>query len=310
VKGDTLWTFENFTGRITLFDRAGTVVATGRTPGLRIPLHSAYGYVLPARMRPDGLFTGWLNRVASSARDTATGVQPGDRIPVPRVLFDADGAVVDTIGMMSSPPPRMVPPPGYGANRFERITVGSGSYLVPDPPTELPTWLALDDGHIVVDVRYATTQDADSFAVTRINLAGDTVYHRTLGYRPERYTPEQLDSAASRGPRSMMPMGGPAPPVDDAVVNALRAALKFPEFQLPVRYSWLGDDESVWLRREYAGDVARWILLDPDGRIRGELHLPPNARPLWHRGDEMWASVPDEMDVPWLVRYRISSTGS
>lgn len=310
VKGDTLWAFENFTGRITLFDRAGTVVATGRTPGLRIPLHSAYGYVLPARMRPDGLFTGWLNRVAGSARDTATGVQQGDSIPVPRVLFDAAGAVVDTIGMMSSPPPRMVPPPGYGANRFERITVGSGSYLVPDPPTELPMWHALDDGHIVVDVHYATTQAADSFAVTRINLAGDTVYHTTLGYRPERYTPEQLDSAASRGSRSMMPMGGPAPPVDDAVVNALRAALKFPEFQLPVRYSWLADDESVWLRRLDAGEVARWILLEPDGRIRGELHLSPNAVPLWHRGDEVWASVPDEMDVPWLVRYRISSTGT
>ena len=310
VKGDTLWTIDGMANRLTLFDRAGSVIATGRTSGLRIPLPRGYGYVLPVALRPDGLFSGWFTRVTSSARDTATGVQQGDSIPVPRVLFDTDGTVVDTIGMMPGPPPRMVPPPNYSANRFERITVGSGSHLVPDPPTELPMWLALDDGHIVVDVRYATSQDAHTFAVTRINLAGDTVYHRTLGYRPERFTPEQLDSAASRGSRSMMPMGGPAPPVDDAVVNALRAAMEFPEFQLPIRYPWLADDESVWLRRVDEGDVARWIVLEPDGRVRGELRLPPNARPLWYRGDEMWASVPDEMDVPWLVRYRISSTGS
>jgi hypothetical protein len=229
---------------------------------------------------------------------------------VPRVLFDIDGAVVDTIGMMPSPPPRMVPPPGYRAGGPERITVGSRSYMVPDPPTELPTWQVLDDGHIVVHVPYTATPDAGTFTITRIDLDGDTVYHRMLSYRPERYTSEQLDSAASRGSRFMMPIGGPAPPVDDAVVNALRAALKFPEFRLPIRNSWLADDESVWLRREdEPGDVARWILLEPDGQVRGELHLPANARPLWSRVDALWASVPDEMDVPWLVRYRISSTG-
>jgi hypothetical protein len=82
--------------------------------------------------------------------------------------------------------------------------------------------------------------------------------------------------------------------------------MNFPEFQMPISYPRVGQDEAVWLRRyNDAGGVARWILLDERATPRGELELPTNVRILWSRGDNFWAVVPDEFDVPWVVRYRI-----
>ncbi|HEX2165979.1 MAG TPA: hypothetical protein VHG09_01955, partial [Longimicrobiales bacterium] len=178
--GDTLWAYDSEAGRITLFDRAGNVLSTGPTHGLQIPLASGFGYVLPERMRPDGLFTGWLSRISYSRDDPPSGFDESVPVPIPHVLFDATGAVVDTIGWMPAPPPRMVPPPDFDNGPPVRITVGSQSYFVPRAPPELPRWLPLVDGRIVVDVPNATDASAGRFTVTRIGLNSDAVYHRVL----------------------------------------------------------------------------------------------------------------------------------
>ena len=307
VVGDTVWAYDNMAGRITLFNRSGNVLSTAPVSGLRIPLVSGFGWVLPWRMREDGRFAGWLSRVSYSRNDPATGVQEGDSIPVPHVVFDAAGTVLDTIGWIASPPPRMVPPPGYDGPRYERVTVGDRQYRVPDPPTELPTWHPVSDGHVVVDVPYATSAEEGSLSVTRIGFEGDTVYHRVLRYRPEPFTAEELDSAAVRGAIGVFMVGGPAPgpPPRDAVA-AVRAAMKFPQHRLPVRYAWVGHDDGVWLRLEGPGSApARWLIIEAAGSVRGELELPSGARPMWSGGGGLWASVPDEFDVPWLVRYSV-----
>src|SRR5690606_19293449 len=54
VIGDTIWTNDLQTGRLALFDRAGNILATGRTTGVRVPLPGSFGYVLPYTMQPDG----------------------------------------------------------------------------------------------------------------------------------------------------------------------------------------------------------------------------------------------------------------
>lgn len=306
IQGDTLWALDGRAGRITLFDRTGNVLSTGTTNGLRVPLPTGYGYVLPMSMRPDGTFTSSLSRVAVSANDPATGVQAGDSIPVPRVRFDAAGSILDTIGWAPTPPPRLVPPAAHRPER-QRITFAGREYTVPEPPSELPRWHDLDDGYISVEVPYATTPDAGTITVSRIGLTNDTVYSRVLNYQPQPFTAAQLDSAALRGARGPMMLSGPAQAAPaPELVSVMRTALRFPEFSLPVRTSWIAQDESVWLQREEPGTNARWIVLGPDGTLRGEVQLPAGSRPLWNRGDTLWVSEPDELDVPWLVRYRIA----
>jgi hypothetical protein len=201
----------------------------------------------------------------------------------------------------------MVPPADYVGPSYERVKVGSRSYSVPNPPTELPDWLPLNDGHIVVNVPYAVS-DVGALYVTRLGLDGDTVYHRELNYTPVPYTEAALDALAARQPMSMI--NGVAQPTDvpPLAVSAIREKMNFPAVQLPVERSWLAQDESVWLRRAgEPGRPVRWVLLDSLGTLRGQLELPANVRPLWSRGDILWAAVPDDLDVPWLVRYRIET---
>ena len=65
---------------------------------------------------------------------------------------------------------------------------------------------------------------------------------------------------------------------------------------------------------EYDGDgpTARWAVMDDRAVPRGELELPANVRIVWSSGDTFWAVLPDEFDVPWVVRYPATrvTTGS
>jgi hypothetical protein len=172
------------------------------------------------------------------------------------------------------------------------------------------------DGYVAVETPLASAEDDGVFTVTRFGLSEDTVYSRALHYTPTRYSAADLDSVAARAARGgsggMIPVvmggGGTRPPPDDSepIARRLRAAMKFPDFKLPIDQVWVAQDESVWVRRaDPSGETVRWVLLDPRGEPRGELELPSRSRPLWSRGDLLWAGVPDEDDVPWLVRYTI-----
>lgn len=313
VLGDTVWTVEpGGDCRLTLFDRRGTVLATGRTEGVRVPLPSGFGYVLPWAMRPDGLFTSAFSRVSYTSTSPPSGVEPTDSIPWPLVLFDASGAVTDTIGWVDRPPPRMWRPPEEDDTEYRTVEVGGQRVQVPQPPSTLPRWGALPDGYVSVDTPLPTDGSEGTFTISRIGLHGDTVYSRTLHYDPVPYAAADLDSIAIRAGRGE-PGGGvgyvpgrPPPPDWRARANVLRSEMDFPEYRLPVEYPWFARDGSVWLRLT-GGDetTARWVLLDPDGRPRGRLELPSDVRILWSRGDTFWAMDPDELDVPWLVRYTL-----
>jgi len=300
LRGDTVWTYQMSNGRITLFDRTGNVIGSGRSTGVRVPTYNGWGSVMPERMNDDGLLVGWFLRISFSRNDT-TGVEKGDPIPVPRVLFDVNGNVVDTMSIMSGPPPRMVPPPEFAEPEMQWVTHNGERHLVPRPPSELADWMPADDGHYVVDVPYRSTPG--TFTVTRFDANGDTAWHRVLTYTPEPYTEEQLMATAGRP--TVYLAGAPPPVLEEALVNQIRARLDFPPYCPPIERAWLANDGAVWLLRFGAPGGSTWVVLGPDGTVRGEVRLPDRARPMWSRGDTVWASVPDELDVPWLVRYRV-----
>jgi hypothetical protein len=308
VSGDTLWTYDQSAGRITLFDTRGVVLSTGPTQGEPITLADGRRlWVAPASMRADGLFTSDASRITYSRDHDGSGLDPNMPFRVPRLLFDADGTVVDTAGWEASPPPRMVPPPGHDSD-FRSVTIGGRPFSVPTYGSSLPIWVALEDGRVILDQPQATTADDGVVHVTRLDLAWDTMWHRTLRYRPERYSPEELDTAAVRNARGANVIGGRPPPPEEVgrIAVQIRAAMQWPEFRQPFTFAWLANDGAIWLSRRAApGEPAGWFVLDPDGTTRGNVELPARARVLWARGDVVWAAVPDELDVPWLVRFRL-----
>lgn len=304
VVGDTLWTFDYVGERITLFDRDGTLLSTGRADAPPIPLwNRCYGYVMPSDMRPDGLFTSRFSRVACSRDEPAPEKAATEPVPVPRVLFDATGAVVDTVGWDDRPPPRMARPPGATNEAPPPLEIGGVAYLVPRPPPELPIWLHLPDGRIELSVPIPTSADA-SFTVTRIGASGDTTFVRRFLYEATRYTAEELDALAAEAAAS--PFAPPGTATDPAAEARLRAAMEFPDFRPVTQVAQLDSDGRIWMLRGGPNDrSARWIVLDTDGLPLGELEFPSGFSFRWSGGDVVWGVETDDLDVPWLVRYRM-----
>lgn len=314
VKGDTVWTIESFNGRLTLFDRQGEVLTTGVAERVVVPLPTSLGFVVPESLRDDGTFGGYFGMVGSNRDGEPTEVEATDSIPWPIVRFDPSGAVLDTLGWVSKPPPRMWRPPSEAGSPSVTIEIAGRRVFVPSAPTNLPRWHQVGTDRVIVDTPAPEAADGASMSVTRVTLDDDTVFHRVLAYTPVPYGAADLDSIAARAargePGGFAPYNPNASAPDDweAIAHRLRAEMAFPEFQLPLEYSWPAPGGGVWLRR--AGDRstgnAEWAVVDGDGEVRGRLELPYQVRPLWARGDTLWATEPDDLEIPWLVRYEIT----
>lgn len=305
--GDTVWAFQTFARRLSLFDRQGNLLSDELVDGVRVPLANHDGYLLPWLMRPDGRLVGRM--MYWGAIKGPNSVRVGDTVQVPFVLFNGHGRAVDTVGWYPEPQRPPKPP--------DVLTIGSSRYAVPQPPLSTPDAITTVDGRILVDRPLAKGSDTASFSVTHVLFSGDTVYHRVYRYRPRAYPDAALDSLATRTVRR----GGgmvyyvdgvrqePKPPDDMAgTVAKVRDAMHFPDVQPPVQRNLLGADGSLWLRREEdGGALYRWLILDPDGRARGHVQLPRNVNPSWTRGDDVWLTETDSLGVPWLVHDRIGS---
>jgi hypothetical protein len=312
VRGDTVWTVDTRLRRITLFDRDGNVLSTGRFADATAALPNGSGMQFPWVLRPDGRFTSLLAGVMYSASE-APVVAASDSIPIPLIAYDASGAVTDTLGWAHRPPPGVWRPAAEGGGTMNSIEIDGRRVFVPDPPGSSPEWLPLADGYALAENPLARSPEATTLSVIRFGFSGDTVYHRELRFTPERYGAAELDSIAAEaagGGGPIVSEGGSAgpPPGDvEVIARRLRAEMTFPDFKPPLASAWVAQDESIWLRRE-GGDatVARWIILAPDGAPRGRLELPADLRVLWSRGDSFLAVDPDEYDVPWVVRFTLS----
>ncbi len=295
IVGDTLWAIDMMASRITLFDLDGRVLSTGRFSPVRVPISGGEGdgEIMPVLMRPGGQFLGAVERWTVHRGPKVSGVDS-----VPRLLFDASGALVDTVG-------RYVP--RWRLFGAQRVTVGGHAYAVPRPPDDKPFTLLLPDGQIVVHRQRAADEGTATFTVTRETFKDSVIYRRTFAYRPVRYGPELLDSIAMRNARFYSP-SGPAKP-SMAAFRAIRDKMDFPTFQPPVEYGSVGADGGVWLLREDRGtNTYRWLVLGPDGQARGRIELPKTRFPLWMRGNDVFSGVTDSLGIPWLVRYRLGKS--
>lgn len=310
VVGDTVWAFQNFSRRLSLFDRQGNLLSDNPVDGVRVALAGKMdGVLFPALMRPDGRLVGRM--LLWVARKTPASIAQGDTVQVPFVLFDGRGRPVDTVGWYPDPQTGSTPP--------ETITAEARQFVVPPPPSPDPDVIATTDGRILVDRPLAQNADTGSFSVTRVLFSGDTIYHRSYRYRPVGYPEAVLDSLATmyvrRGGGMVYIVNGvrqeAAPPSDvSGIARKIRDAMHFPDVQPPIQRSFLGADGSLWLRREDdGGALYRWLVLGPDGVARGNVDLSRNTSPSWARGNDVWLTEQDPLGVPWLVHDRIG-TGS
>lgn len=284
--GDTLWTTDFRLQRVTLMDRMGEVFRTFQIPRLELePLPGVLMVLGPEAFRPDGSITARVVQIMFG-RDP-----PTDSISLPLVRLDTAGNVVDTLR--------------YDRLAFTRntIQVGEREISVPEPPPSSPLIVDVGDDRFVVDRPVATSTDGARFTVAYVTASGDTTFRREFGYRPCTFDPVVIDSLIRRRTAFLARQAN----IDmDAVRAALRDAIQLPAFQPPIAHGLVAEDSVLWLQREDDGTAQRrWLRIAPDGSPRGMLEAPRAAQPRWMRGDVVWASVTDEFDVPWLVRYRL-----
>ena len=290
--GDTVWVLDSRNRRITLFNLDGDLIESVRAP--RILLSPAPDLVAlrPTYLRPD---RNWVSGAAMEV-----GIE-GVSYTVPELLFDPSGALADTLRNVEI------------VIRL-RVTIDSISFLPEDLLLDDPI-ISHDPGVRTVIVRRAgATSDVPStFSVTSISVSGDTVFDTSFEYRPmpvsDTYIDRVVESLAA-GRQARMGAG--------RFERALRSGL--PPFHPPVTQVRFGEDGAIWLRRESEDGAiwpiwlrrersegeteAQYWILEPDGVVRGTVNIPSTVRIMWSGTDEFVGMELDDLDVPWLIRYR------
>ncbi len=277
--GDTVWVVDIGNRRITLFNRDGDLIGTVRAPGIRLtPPHRPVTQ-FPWDLRPD---RNWV-----SGTGLASVPMAGISYTVAELLFDASGALADTLRTLE-----IVYPP-------IAVTIDSVSILGEDLLQDDPIIRHDSGARTVIVRRTGATSDATStFSVTSISVSGDTVFDTSFEYRPIAVSDTYIDRVVESfavGPQARLGAG--------RIERALRSAL--PPFHPPVTQVRLGEDGAIWLRRESDRETeAQYWILESDGVVRGTVNIPSTVRIKWSGTDEFVGMELDDLDVPWLIRYR------
>jgi CheY-like chemotaxis protein len=285
--GDSLWVVDARLGRATLFTPDGTY-ATSFPAGINYP----YPY---------------SRSVASALLEHGHAVLPvsvslpalvsGDRRRAPVLLVDRNMAGLDTLATVDLTRSRLI------------SKTPDGGMLVSSqqPYDDSPLVRTGNRGReiIVVERSVARSSSIDSFEVTAFDADGHRTWSRWLRYAPQTVNTHRVDSLIDQIAQDF---ASTFTSQADAK-RAVRAALFVPRFAPPVTDCVVGADGTVWLRRDvFAADGMEWTILNPDGssmaraRSGGPTHLFDAS------GTRAWGVEYSELDVPFVVRYRLENT--
>ena len=307
--GDTLWVAD--LNRIQLF------TANERVPEQVIQFSTGVpeegSRLSPGRMLADGNLIG-RRRITDGRALSSRGQTPGLALR----RLSRFGEVLDTIASVEWPdnaieherdarlfpgehPLREIPPLGLGEYRTALKPDGSAVVKI---------------GKVREDATPAT------FDLLVISIRGDTLLHRSVEYEPREVTRAMERRLADEYSRLR---AGDHQPSSAAFERTRRAALRVfwvPEYHPPVRQVVAGTDGTIWLLREMRQDrVDVWEVYDSDGALEGTVEIghgrssavpwapwaPRLAVALASR-DEVWGATYDDLDVPYIHRYRVHRT--
>ncbi len=109
--------------------------------------------------------------------------------------------------------------------------------------------------------------------------------------------------------------GRPCPFTDEVVPAVLERG--YPEYRPVIGRMWASAEGDILVRRAdlephpfTSGDAQVYDLLSAEGEYLGRVDPPARFTPTWFTLDELWGFIPDELDVPYVVRYRIEHPAS
>ena len=273
----------------------------------------------PHSLLPDGTGLAEVAGVLFSAGnpqrpDPVRSIGPWN---TPYVHVDSRGEVMDTIAQIPE--------------RWAILTVFSGNKKVVFPlvlgaesfvKAAFPIAAAAESfaaimrdgrGVVIVDWPAETSNEVGTFRLRLIDPSGDSLFARTFEYVPVATPEETTERIAQRLDQSR-----PNGPGASAIASSLRESGLIPGRLPPVSALSVAQDGSVWLRRENTlGDSILWNVFGDRDHPIAAIRLPAGDSVIAARDDVVIALARDELDVPYLTRYRLNhsfprkaSTGS
>lgn len=166
-----------------------------------------------------------------------------------------------------------------------------------DAPLSAP----LEHGLLVVDRAAWTGSGPATIGVTGIDWAGDTLFSRSSPYAPVPLASERVDSIVRATTERLR----------NYSEGDVRAATYRPSHVPPVGGIVAGRDGTIWLRhfdpaRSEGGEqVYEWWVMDAEGHPLARAVTPARLRLRTILSDVVWGVERDELDVEYIVRYRL-----
>jgi hypothetical protein len=283
-RGDTLWVADAALSRITMFSPAGEVLNTLTVTGPSV--EGSIRPSIPYAITSDGSLLGEV-----IAGDSSRVYM------IPLVRMNRSGGMIGTFGNVRIHPGIKVTAELNG----QPLVVSSAG-----PIQQRGLWdPAPNNGEVVIVDRPAPTSNARStFRVQRFSASGAMVLDVSIPYSPKEIPAATRDSLYSTGLNTSELSFALPPTINEEYVRQLRAF----RYDVPVTNLVVGRDGTIWLRRESLGlRNVQWLILDPQGRQIGQITTPAGLTILEAERDQVWGVIKDELEVPYVVRYSVTS---
>jgi hypothetical protein len=293
--GDTLAVFDGRNYRFSLFDANGTFL---RSVSPRVDIGraaspmGASGYpARPSTLLGDGT-------VLAVTPGFSQEIVSGQLTRIAYVRTSVEGVEIDTLVTL----------PVGRSSVLGVLRDGGGTYTN-QPFSDAVLGVVTQDaaGFLVLERPAPETPDLSEFRLTRLDLAGDTVFSRSYPFQPQPLPRERIDSVvdavASRlhgfvGERTGTTMG--------QWLDWVREATYAPAFYSPVDNLLPGADGTIWISlTPTSAAPPQWLVLTEEGEPLFLASTPAGMRLLYANRDFLWGTEKDELEVEYIVRYRI-----
>ncbi len=159
-----------------------------------------------------------------------------------------------------------------------------------------------DGTGLVVVERPEATGPRATFRILVLAPAGHAELDREVEYQPVS-AEGWLDEYISRVEQEMLDRRGT---VDRDIVDGFRSGIPARRSHPPVTRLRVGQDGSIWLRREESRpDSVAWDLFSRSGEFMGRLETAKATDIIGGSATEVWTVEHDELDVPFVVHSRV-----
>lgn len=100
--------------------------------------------------------------------------------------------------------------------------------------------------------------------------------------------------------------GGNPPPIPEPTLRRELAKAPLPEKSAFATLRVGGPDGDIWVERTLPGQPVRMVRITSGGEVVGGFDVPEGASVISIRADHVWLLEHDELDVPFLRRYRLA----